>query len=80
MDELISRVAAVTAIPNLTFLETTFEIDLVLVLMRQYRFTSIFDAYHAATVLNQVDDHTIVATDHAYDCIQGLIKLDPRKV
>ncbi len=81
IDELINRLAAVTAIPNLTFLETTFEIDLLaLVLMRQYRFTSIFDAYQAATALNQVEDHTIIATDKAYDCIPGLIKLDPRKI
>ena len=36
-DELINRVATLTAIRNLTFIETTFEIDLLaLVLMRQY--------------------------------------------
>ena len=80
-DELIARGAAITAIQNLTFLETTFEIDLLaLVLMRQYGFTSIFDAYYAATALNQVDDHTIVSTDKVFDCIPGLIRKDPRKL
>ncbi|MCL5876716.1 MAG: PIN domain-containing protein [Candidatus Bathyarchaeota archaeon] len=81
IDELITRSAAVTAIPNLTFLETTFEIDLLaLVLLRQYNFSSIFDAYYAATALNQVEDHTIISTDKVFDCIPGLVRLDPRKI
>jgi predicted nucleic acid-binding protein len=80
-DELINRGATLTAIKNLTFLETTFEIDLLaLVLMRQYGFTSIFDAYYAATALNQVEDHTIISTDKVFDCIPGLIRIDPRKI
>jgi predicted nucleic acid-binding protein len=80
-DELIARVAALTAIKNLIFLETTFEIDLLaLVLMRHYGFTSIFDAYYAATALNQVEDHTIVSTDEVFDCIPGLKRTDPRKI
>ena len=81
VDELIARAAAITAIPNLTFLETTSEIDLLaLVLLRQYSFGSIFDAYYAATALNQVEDHTIVSTDKVFDCIPGLIRIDPRKL
>jgi predicted nucleic acid-binding protein len=81
IDELIKRVAALTAIKNLTFLETTFQIDLLaLVLMRQYGFTSIFDAYYAATALNQVEDHTIISTDKVFDCIPGIVRIDPRKI
>ncbi|MGD0995420.1 MAG: PIN domain-containing protein [Candidatus Bathyarchaeia archaeon] len=80
-DELINRGATLTAIQNLTFLETTYEIDLLaLVLIRQYGFTSIFDAYYAATALNQVEDHTIISTDKAFDCIPGLIRIDPRQI
>ena len=80
-DELIVRAAALTAIKNLAFLETTFEIDLLaLVLMRQYGFTSIFDAYYAATALNQVEDHTIISTDKVFDCIPGLKRIDPRQI
>jgi len=80
-DELITRSAAVTGIPNLAFLETTYEIDLLaLVLMRQYGFKSIFDAYYAATALNQVEDHTIISTDKIFDCIPGLIRIDPQKM
>ena len=78
LDEYISRVAALTSIRNLTFLPTTSEIDLLaLTLMRQYRLTSIFDAYHAATALNQVEDRSIISTDHIYDNIPGLIRLEP---
>ena len=78
LDEYISRVAALTSIRNLTFLPTTSEIDLLaLTLMRQYRLTSIFDAYHAATTLNQVEDRSIISTDHIYDNIPGLTRLEP---
>ena len=80
-EELIARAAALTAIQNLIYIETTFEIDLLaLVLMRQYGFTSIFDAYYAATALNQVEDHTIISTDKAFDCIPGLKRIDPRQI
>lgn len=81
LDEIIYRMATITALPNLIFLETTFEIDLLaLVLTRNYRFTSIFDAYYASTALNQVEDHTIISTDTIFDCLPGLIRLDPRKI
>ena len=80
-DELINRAATLTAIQNLTFIDTTFEIDLLaLVLMRQYGFSSIFDAYYAATALNQIEDHTIMSTDKAFDCIPGIVRIDPRKI
>jgi predicted nucleic acid-binding protein len=80
-DELIARGAALTAIENLIFLDTTFEIDLLaLALVRQYGLTSIFDAYYAATALNQVEDHTIISTDTAFDCIPGIKRVDPREI
>jgi predicted nucleic acid-binding protein len=80
-DELIRRAAALTAIQNLTFIDTTCEIDLLAyVLIRQYQFTSIFDAYYAATALNQIEDHTIISTDEVFDCIPGLVRIDPRRI
>jgi predicted nucleic acid-binding protein len=63
-DELIARTAALTAIDNL---------------IRQYGFTSIFDAYYAATALNQIEDHIIISTDAAFDCIPGIKRMDPRE-
>lgn len=80
-DELIARGAALTAIENLTFLETTFEIDLLaLALLRQYGFASIFDAYYAATALNQVEDHTVISTDKVFDTVPGIRRIDPREI
>ena len=80
-DELIAQTAALTAIDNLTFLDTTYEIDLLaLALIRQYGFTSIFDAYYAATALNQLEDHTIISTDTIFDCIPGIKRIDPQEI
>lgn len=79
LDQYITRAASLTAIPNLSYHPTTMEIDLLaLVLMKQYNVTSIFDAYHAATALNQEPDHTVLSTDHIYDQIPGITRIDPR--
>lgn len=81
LDEYIIRAASLTAIPNLSYHPTTVEIDLLaLVLMKQYNVTSIFDAYHAATALNQEPDHTVISTDHIYDTIPGITRIDPREL
>ncbi|MGC8998528.1 MAG: type II toxin-antitoxin system VapC family toxin [Candidatus Bathyarchaeia archaeon] len=81
LDEYISRAAALTAIKNLKFVETTYQIDLLaLALLRQYRIESIFDAYYAATALNQVPDHTIISTDEVFDAIPGIKRIDPHKL
>lgn len=81
LNEIISRIGALTAINNLTFLETTYEIDLTaLALMKQYTLTSIFDAYHAATALEQDPDQTIVSTDDVFDRVPGLKRKDPREL
>ncbi|MGB9854848.1 MAG: type II toxin-antitoxin system VapC family toxin [Candidatus Bathyarchaeales archaeon] len=81
LDELITRTAALTTIENLTFLETTYEIDLLaLTIIRQYGISSIFDAYYAATALNQVPDHTIISTDTIFDAIPGIKRIDPREL
>jgi predicted nucleic acid-binding protein len=79
LDEYIVRAASLTAIDNLLFHPTTHEVDLLaLTLMKQYRITSIFDAYHAATTLNQDPDRTIVSTYSVFDRIPGLTRVDPR--
>lgn len=79
IDEYISRVANLTSINNLIFLETNYEIDLLaLTLISQYKLTSIFDAYYAATCLNQVEDHTIISADSVYDKIPGIKRMDPK--
>lgn len=81
IDDYITRVAALTAVNNLKFLETTSEIDLLaFTLMKQYKLTSVFDAYYAATALNQVPDHIIISTDDVFDKIPGIIRLTPQKL
>lgn len=81
LDEYITRAAAVTAIDNLVFHPTTYEIDLLaLVLMKQYSIGSIFDAYHAATALSLEGDHTVISTDTVFDKVPGITRLDPREM
>jgi len=81
IEEIIERISSITAIDNLEFLETTSEIDiLALTLIKQYNLQSVFDAYYGATVLNQVEDHTLVSTDEVFSSIPGIIRVDPRKL
>lgn len=58
-----------------------FQIDLLaLTLMKQYKMGSIFDAYYAATALNQVPDRSIISTDTVFDTIPGITRIDPREI
>jgi len=79
LESYISRLAALTALPNVKYLDTTSEIDiLAATLMKQFRLGSIFDAYYAATALNAVPDHTVVSTDEVFDNVAGIKRIDPR--
>ncbi len=81
IDEFIARAAALTGINNLTFLDTTKEVDLLaFTLMMQYKIPSVFDAYYAATALNQVPDHTIASTDEIFDKIAGIKRIRPEEL
>jgi len=51
---------------------------LALALMSQYNITSIFDAYHAATCLLYDKEKVIITTDHIYDKIPGIKRIDPK--
>jgi hypothetical protein len=48
--------------------------------MKQYGLESIFDAYYAATALNQVPDHSIISTDTVFERIPGITRIDPREI
>lgn len=81
IDEFIARAAALTGISNLRFLDTSKEVDLLaFTLMRQYKIPSVFDAYYAATALNQVPDHTIASTDEIFDKIAGIKRIHPKEL
>lgn len=79
IDEFITRIASITAIKNLIFVETDHTVDLLaFTLIRQYNLTSIFDAYYAATALSKVPDRAIISTDDIFDKIPGIKRIDPR--
>jgi predicted nucleic acid-binding protein len=79
LEAYITRIVALTAISNLSFLDTTSEIDiLAATLMKHFKLNSIFDAYYAATALNAVADHTMISTDEVFDSVTGINRIDPR--
>lgn len=81
VDQFLSRAAALTAVENLRYLDTSCEVDLLaLAFMKQYGLRSIFDAYYAATASNQVEDHTILSTDTVFDKIPTIKRRDPRMI
>jgi predicted nucleic acid-binding protein len=81
METYISRIAALTALDNIKYLETTVEIDiLAATIMKQFNLKSIFDAYYAATALNAVPDRTIISTDEVFNRVTGLKRVDPRNL
>lgn len=78
-DEFLSRAASLTAIENLRYFDTSYEVDLLaFAFIKQYGLSSIFDAYYAATAANQVEDHTIISTDKVFDKIPAIKRRDPR--
>ena len=80
-EEALSRVGALTRIPNLRWVGTDTDDDLLaLSLMATYRLSSVFDAYHASACLLHDPEHTVVSTDSVYDKILGLKRVDPREL
>jgi predicted nucleic acid-binding protein len=81
LESYITRLVALTSIPNLNYLDTSSEIDiLAATLMKQFKLTSIFDAYFATTALNAVRDHTITSTKETFDKVTGIKRMDPRSM
>ena len=81
LDKALAKIVALTSIKGLTWLPTTLEIDLLAyTLIVEYGLTSIFDAYYAASTLLMDPDKTIISTDHTYDKIPGLRRVDPREL
>ncbi|BDB99962.1 type II toxin-antitoxin system VapC family toxin [Saccharolobus caldissimus] len=77
--EILNKIGALRSIPNIEWIPTTIDIDLLaLALMSQYNITSIFDAYHAATCLLYDKEKVIISTDHIYDKIPGIKRIDPK--
>jgi len=73
--ELTKVVNSLLHVRNLEWIELTPEICLAAsLLMDEYK-VSPFDAYHAATAIQR--DRTILSTEHIYDKIKGIRRINP---
>ncbi len=73
--ELVEAVNAITHIRNLRWVDVSPEVCLnASILMDEYGVNP-FDAYHAATAV--LEDKTILSTEHVYDRIKGVKRIEP---
>jgi len=76
LKELVDAVNALIHIRNLDWVGITSEICLTAsILMSEYG-VSPFDSYHAATAISR--DKKILSTEHVYDVIKGIERIDPK--
>ena len=73
--ELSLAVNALTHLRNIEWVAVTPEICLTASLLINENKLSPFDAYHAATAIPR--DKTVLSTEHAYDKIKGLTRIEP---
>ncbi|WP_016729862.1 type II toxin-antitoxin system VapC family toxin [Saccharolobus islandicus] len=77
--EILLKLGALKSIPNIDWVPTTVDTDLLaLSLMSQYGISSIFDSYYVATCLLYDKDKIIISTDHIFDKVLGIRRIDPR--
>ena len=81
-DVIISNFVKLRALKNVDFIAPTPEIFITATtLMKHYGITSVFDSIYAAQALSsQCKDHTIISTDHIYDKVEGIVRVDPREL
>lgn len=73
--ELVQATNAITHIRNMRWIDLSPEICLTAsMLIKEYEINP-FDAYHAATAVSE--DKTILSTEHIYDRIKGIKRIDP---
>lgn len=76
--ELVSAVNALTHLRNLEWVELAPEICLTSsVLVNEYKMSP-FDACHVATAISR--DKVILSTEHVYDRIKGIRRVDPNEL
>ncbi len=75
--ELIVVVNALIHIKNLEWVPISSEICLTSTLLMSEYGMNPFDSYHAATALAR--DKKILSTEHVYDRLKGIERIDPRK-
>ena len=77
-EHLLRDLAAIAALPNVTFIHLTPDTAVASVYLRQTLNLSFFDSHYAATALNL--DRTIISFDQIYDQIPGLTRIAPDKI
>ena len=75
--ELAKAVNVLMHLRNVEWVAVTPEICLAASLLIDEYNTSPFDAYHAATAIPR--DKTILSTEHIYDKIKGITRLEPEE-
>ncbi|BCU70089.1 hypothetical protein KN1_13860 [Stygiolobus caldivivus] len=79
LQEILLKLGALKSIPSIEWVPTTVDTDLLAIsLMHQYGITSVFDSYYAATCLLYDKDKTMISTDHIFDKVAGIKRIDPR--
>ena len=75
LKELTVAVNVLSHLRNVEWIPLKTEVCLTAsLLINEYKISP-FDAYHAATAISR--DKTILSTEHAYDKIKGLIRIEP---
>lgn len=78
LNELARVVNILLHLKNIEWIELTPETCLTAsILISEYNISP-FDAYHAATALPR--DRTILSTEHVYDEIKGIKRIDPKEL
>jgi predicted nucleic acid-binding protein len=75
LSELSVAVNVLSHLRNVEWVAITPEICLAASLLINENKISPFDAYHAATAIPR--DKTILSTEHVYDKIKGIIRIEP---
>jgi predicted nucleic acid-binding protein len=73
--DLTAAVNILSHLRNVEWVPLTTEVCLTASLLINEYTISPFDAYHAATALSR--DKTILSTEHVYDKIRGLVRIEP---
>ena len=82
LDIVLENFVKIAGLENIKFLRPKPETYITAVfIMKNYNITSIFDAIYAAHILNKdSSDNIIISTDHIYDKIPEIKRVDPSKL
>ncbi len=75
--EMVEAVNVLTHLKNLEWVELTPEMCLAASILMDEHKVSPFDAYHIATAISR--DKTVLSTEHVYDQIEGIERIDPKE-